>query len=213
MAVMNVKPTRMELARLKSQLKLSVRGHKLLKDKQDGLMKEFIVKVKETNALRAEVIGRLGNAMQYFSVAKSLMDDKFIEEIMAFPAQSVSLDIDYRNILSIKVPRMHFNYSDTSSGKVDLNYSYLNSNAELDISFEELIEIMPKLLEFAELEKTCQLMAVEIERTRRRVNALEYRTIPDLEDTIYFIRMKLEESARATTSRLIKIKEMDSNKK
>lgn len=213
MAVMNVKPTRMELARLKSQLKLSVRGHKLLKDKQDGLMKEFIVKVKETNALRAEVIGRLGNAMQHFSVAKSLMDEKFIEEIMAFPAQSVSLDIDYRNILSIKVPRMHFNYSDNSSGKVDLNYSYLNSNAELDISFEELIDVMPKLLEFAELEKTCQLMAVEIERTRRRVNALEYRTIPDLEDTIYFIRMKLEESARATTSRLIKIKEMDSNKK
>ncbi|MGO4937793.1 V-type ATP synthase subunit D [Fundicoccus sp. Sow4_H7] len=210
MAVLNVKPTRMELARLKSQLKLSVRGHKLLKDKQDGLMKEFIIKVRQTNELRKEVIGLLGHAMQNFSIAKSLIDEKFIEEIMAIPAQSVSLDIDYRNILSIRVPRMHFNYSQASDQKVDLSYSYLNSNAELDVAFEELVAIMPKLLEFAELEKTCQLMAAEIERTRRRVNALEYRTIPDLEDTIYFIRMKLEESARATTSRLIKIKELDS---
>ena len=208
MAILNVKPTRMELARLKERLKLSTRGHKLLKDKQDGLMKEFVLKVKQTNALRDEVIGQLGHAMQQFSIAKSLVDEKFIEEIMAIPAQSVSLDIDRKNILSVRVPKMHFNYNEASQGKVELAYGYLNSNAELDIAFEELIEIMPKLLEFAELEKTCQLMAVEIERTRRRVNALEYRTIPDLEETIYFIRMKLEESARATTSRLMKIKDM-----
>ena len=146
--------------------------------------------------------------MQQFSIAKSLVDEKFIEEIMAIPAQSVSLDIDRKNILSVRVPKMHFNYNEAPQGKVELEYGYLNSNAELDIAFEELIEIMPKLLEFAELEKTCQLMAVEIERTRRRVNALEYRTIPDLQETIYFIRMKLEESARATTSRLMKIKDM-----
>lgn len=208
MAILNVKPTRMELARLKERLKLSTRGHKLLKDKQDGLMKEFVLKVKQTNALRDEVIGQLGHAMQQFSIAKSLVDEKFIEEIMAIPAQSVSLDIDRKNILSVRVPKMHFNYNEASQGKVELSYGYLNSNAELDIAFEELIEIMPKLLEFAELEKSCQLMAVEIERTRRRVNALEYRTIPDLQETIYFIRMKLEESARATTSRLMKIKDM-----
>ncbi len=208
MAILNVKPTRMEMARLKARLKLSTRGHKLLKDKQDGLMKEFVRKVKETNNLRAEVIGQLGHAMQQFSIAKSLVDEKFIEEIMAIPAQSVSLDIDRKNILSVRVPKMHFNYNEAPQGKVELEYGYLNSNAELDIAFEELIEIMPKLLEFAELEKTCQLMAVEIERTRRRVNALEYRTIPDLQETIYFIRMKLEESARATTSRLMKIKDM-----
>ena len=209
MAVLNVKPTRMELARLKAPIKLSTRGHKLLKDKQDGLMKEFVLKVKQTNALRADVIGQLGHAMQQFSIAKSLVDEKFIEEIMSIPAQSVSLDIDRKNILSVRVPKMHFNYNEaTSQGKVELEYGYLNSNAELDIAFEELIEIMPKLLEFAELEKSCQLMAVEIERTRRRVYALEYRTIPDLEETIYYIRMKLEESARATTSRLMKIKDM-----
>lgn len=208
MAILNVKPTRMELARLKERLKLSTRGHKLLKDKQDGLMKEFVLKVKQTNALRDEVIGQLGHAMQQFSIAKSLVDEKFIEEIMAIPAQSVSLDIDRKNILSVRVPKMHFNYNEASQEKVELAYGYLNSNAELDIAFEELIEIMPKLLEFAELEKACQLMAVEIERTRRRVNALEYRTIPDLQETIYFIRMKLEESARATTSRLMKIKDM-----
>lgn len=208
MAILNVKPTRMELARLKERLKLSTRGHKLLKDKQDGLMKEFVLKVKQTNALRDEVIGQLGHAMQQFSIAKSLVDEKFIEEIMAIPAQSVSLDIDRKNILSVRVPKMYFNYNEASQGKVELAYGYLNSNAELDIAFEELIEIMPKLLEFAELEKSCQLMAVEIERTRRRVNALEYRTIPDLQETIYFIRMKLEESARATTSRLMKIKDM-----
>ena len=206
---LNVKPTRMELSTLKERLKVAQNGYDLLKDKQDGLMKEFVLKVKQTNALRADVIGQLGHAMQQFSIAKSLVDDKFIEEIMSIPAQSVSLDIDRKNILSVRVPKMHFNYNEaTSQGKVELEYGYLNSNAELDIAFEELIEIMPKLLEFAELEKTCQLMAVEIERTRRRVNALEYRTIPDLEETIYYIRMKLEESARATTSRLMKIKDM-----
>lgn len=211
MAILNVNPTRMELATLKSRLKLASRGHKLLKDKQDGLMKEFIVKVRAVGELRKVVNEKLGDAMASFSIAKSLTDEKFIEEIMAIPAQSVSLDIDRKNILSVRVPQMHFNYQNAtanSGNQVDLEYGYLNSNAELDLSFEKLIDVMPVLLEFAELEKTCQLMAVEIERTRRRVNALENRTIPDLESTIYHIRMKLEENARAETSRLMKIKDM-----
>lgn len=211
MAILNVNPTRMELATLKSRLKLASRGHKLLKDKQDGLMKEFIVKVRAVGELRKVVNEKLGDAMASFSIAKSLTDEKFIEEIMAIPAQSVSLDIDRKNILSVRVPQMHFNYQNATANpgnQVDLEYGYLNSNAELDLSFEKLIDVMPVLLEFAELEKTCQLMAVEIERTRRRVNALENRTIPDLESTIYHIRMKLEENARAETSRLMKIKDM-----
>lgn len=211
MAILNVNPTRMELATLKSRLKLASRGHKLLKDKQDGLMKEFIVKVREVGELRKVVNEQLGDAMASFSIAKSLTDEKFLEEIMAIPAQSVSLDIDRKNILSVRVPKMHFNYQNAKSNagdEIDLEYGYLNSNAELDLSFEKLIAVMPVLLKFAELEKTCQLMAVEIERTRRRGNALENRTVPDLESTIYHIRMKLEENARAETSRLMKIKDM-----
>lgn len=211
MAILNVNPTRMELAKLKSRLKLASRGHKLLKDKQDGLMKIFIVKVREVGELRQKINAKLGDAMASFSIAKSLTDEKFIEEIMAIPAQSVSLDIDRKNILSVRVPQMHFNYPNSQPGSekdISLEYGYLNSNAELDQSFEKLVDVMPALLKFAELEKTCQLMAVEIERTRRRVNALENRTIPDLESTIYTIRMKLEENARAETSRLMKIKDM-----
>lgn len=208
MAKLNVNPTRMELSILKDRLKLATRGHKLLKDKQDELMRQFIEIIRKNNELRNTVEAKLEKAMQSFAMAKSLLHENHIEELMAVPSRSVSLNISRKNIMSVRVPQMNFKYDDPVEDASELNYGYLNSNGELDLTFEYLVEVMPQMLELAEIEKTCQLMADEIEKTRRRVNALEYMTIPQLEETIYFIQMKLDESERAAITRLMKVKDM-----
>lgn len=211
MVKLNVNPTRMELASLKGKLSTANRGHKLLKDKQDELMRQFILLIRKNNELRAEVETKLTKAMQSFVMAKALLNEKFIEELVAIPPRSVSLNLHEKNIMSVKVPVMNFNYTD--NGKSDeLSYGYLNSNSELDTSIEQMADVMAQLLELSEIEKTCQLMANEIEKTRRRVNALEYMTIPRYEETIYFIQMKLDESERAAITRLMKVKDMGDRK-
>lgn len=207
MVKLNVNPTRMELASLKGKLSTANRGHKLLKDKQDELMRQFILLIRKNNELRAEVEAKLTKAMQSFVMAKALLNEKFIEELVAIPPRSVSLDLYEKNIMSVKVPVMNFNYNDDDNSK-ELVYGYLNSNSELDTSIEQMADVMTQLLELSEIEKTCQLMANEIEKTRRRVNALEYMTIPRYEETIYFIQMKLDESERAAITRLMKVKDM-----
>ncbi len=208
MAKLNVNPTRMEVANLKKRLSLASRGHKLLKDKQDELMRQFILLIRKNNELRNDVEEKLEKAMQSFVMAKSLLHENYIEELMAVPSRSVSLNIDRKNIMSVRVPQMNFHYDESVEDSSELSYGYLNSNGELDLTFEYLVDIMPQMLELAEIEKTCQLMADEIEKTRRRVNALEYMTIPQLEETIYFIQMKLDESERAAIIRLMKVKDM-----
>lgn len=208
MAKLDVNPTRMELANLKKRLSLASRGHKLLKDKQDELMRQFIELIRKNNELRNHVEAKLEKAMQSFAMAKSLLHENYIEELMAVPTRSVSLNMGRRNIMSVRVPQMNFQYDDSVDDATELTYGYLNSNGELDLTFEYLVEVMPQMLELAEIEKTCQLMADEIEKTRRRVNALEYMTIPQLEETIYFIQMKLDESERAAITRLMKVKDM-----
>lgn len=208
MAKLNVNPTRMELANLKKRLKLATRGHKLLKDKQDELMRQFILLIRKNNELRIEVEEKLEKAMQSFAMAKSLLHENYIEELMSVPSRSVSLNIDRKNIMSVRVPQMNFHYNDVSGDAKELSYGYLNSNGELDLTFEYLVDVMPKMLELAEIEKTCQLMADEIEKTRRRVNALEYMTIPQLDETIYFIQMKMDESERSAITRMMKVKDM-----
>jgi V/A-type H+-transporting ATPase subunit D len=208
MAVLNVNPTSMELTRLKERLELASRGHKLLKDKQDELMRQFITLIRENNELRNEVEEKIEAGMKSYSIASALNHDNFLSEVMTTPSQSVSLNIDQENIMNIRVPQMNFNYEDTPDDISDINYGYLNSNGDLDSAIGQMLDVMPRMLELAEVEKRCQLMADEIEKTRRRVNALEYKTIPDLEDTIYFIEMKLEEAERAEITRLIKVKDM-----
>lgn len=207
MVKLNVNPTRMELATLKAKLSTASRGHKLLKDKQDELMRQFILLIRKNNELRAEVEAKLTKAMQSFVMAKALLNEKFIEELVAIPPRSVSLDLYEKNIMSVKVPVMNFNYNDNGNSE-ELVYGYLNSNSELDTSIEQMADVLKQLLELSEIEKTCQLMADEIEKTRRRVNALEYMTIPRYEETIYFIQMKLDESERAAITRLMKVKDM-----
>ena len=208
MAKLNVNPTRMELANLKDRLNLASRGHKLLKDKQDELMRQFIELIKKNNELRTVVEDKLISAMQSFVMAKSLLNEKYIEELVAVPPRTVSLSVHEKNIMSVNVPVMNFHYSEEDVNASDISYGYLNSNSELDVSIEEMSAVMKELLELSEIEKTCQLLADEIESTRRRVNALEYRTIPQLEETIYFIQMKLDESERAEITRLMKVKDM-----
>lgn len=207
MARLNVNPTRMELTKLRNRLSTAVRGHKLLKDKQDELMRRFVILVKETYKLRGEVEEKLTGAMRSFTLAKSTIHEGYIEELFAIPADNVMVDVTQQNIMSVKVPKMEFHYNERLS-KYPLKYGYLNSNAELDASIDQTLDILPVLLKLTEKEKTCQLMADEIEKTRRRVNALEYLTIPQLEETIHYIRMKLEENERANITRLIKVKDM-----
>ena len=207
MVKLNVNPTRMELTRLKKQLTTASRGHKLLKDKQDELMQRFILLVKKNNVMRAEVEEELQQAMKNFSVADALLNDKYIEELLAVPKERVTLDVIEKDVMSVKVPIMNFQHEkDLADGP--LEYGFLNSNDELDQSIKKFTKVLPKLLELTEIEKTSQLMAKEIEKTRRRVNALEYMTIPQLEETIYFIKMKLEENERAEVTRMIKVKNM-----
>ncbi|WP_025728038.1 V-type ATP synthase subunit D [Atopobacter phocae] len=206
MARLNVKPTRMELQKLKARLKVSTRGHKLLKDKQDELMRQFIDLIRQNNELRQTVEQKLLKGMQSFVLAKASLNEAFIEELVAIPPRSVELTLNQKNIMSVNVPDMRFKIDDNVQD--EFQYGYLNSNSELDDSVVYLKEIMEELLKLSEIEKTCQLMADEIEKTRRRVNALEYRMIPQLEETIHYIEMKLEENERASIIRIMKVKDM-----
>lgn len=207
MARLTVNPTRMEFTRLKKQLTTATRGHKLLKDKQDELMRQFILLVRKNHQLRQEMETELQAAMANVVLANASINEAFIEELFVLPTETMELAVTEKNIMSVKVPVMNFQYDD-QLGEAPLEYGYLNSNAELDQAIEQFTKVLPKLLALTEIEKTCQLMASEIEKTRRRVNALEYMTIPQLEETIYYIQMKLEENERAEVTRLIKIKDM-----
>lgn len=203
--VLGVKPTRMELSGLKGTLALATRGHKLLKDKQDELMRNFIDMIRRNNELRKEVEKELTEALQSFILAKSLINENFIEEIAAIADNTVDLNIRMKNIMSVNVPQMDF---DLHEKEGTVPYGYLNTNAELDAALAQLNSLLPKLLQLVEIEKSSQLLADEIEKTRRRVNALEYRMIPDTEETITYISMKLEENERANITRMMKVKDM-----
>ncbi|TJX13189.1 V-type ATP synthase subunit D [Tissierella creatinini] len=208
MAKLNVNPTRMELSTLKRRLKTSTRGHKLLKDKQDELMRRFIELIRKNKALRIEVEKELSASFKEFLLASSVMSPEMLEEAVSVPKETITVDIKKKNVMSVNVPVMNFiRKLEGDEGSI-YPYGFAQTSSELDDAISKLYGIMPKLLELAEVEKSCQLMADEIEKTRRRVNALEYRTIPDLEDTIRFIRMKLDESERSTITRLMKVKDI-----
>ena len=196
MAKLNVNPTRMALSNLKGRLVTAKRGHKLLKDKQDELMRRFIEMIRKNKKLRIEVEKELSNSFKSFLLASAVMSPEFLEQAVAFPKEQVSVAIETKNVMSVNIPKMEFDRTETSGAIFP--YGYAQTSSELDDA----------ILELAEVEKACQLMADEIEKTRRRVNALEYRTIPDLEETIKFIRMKLDENERATITRLMKVKDI-----
>ncbi|MBP1888961.1 V/A-type H+-transporting ATPase subunit D [Clostridium moniliforme] len=208
MAKLNVNPTRMELTKLKKRLTTATRGHKLLKDKQDELMRQFINLVKYNNSIRKDVENELEGSLKDFVMARAVMSSEFLEEAIAYPKESISVDVGKKNIMSVNVPVMNFKRQLEGDEGSIFPYGFANTSSELDDAITKLYGILPKLLELAEVEKSCQLMADEIEKTRRRVNALEYMTIPQLQETIKYIRMKLDENERSALTRLMKVKSM-----
>ena len=207
MANVTVIPTRMELTRLKGKLKTAQRGHKLLKDKRDGLMKQFMEVVRELRSLREEVEEELMTVHKSFTVASAIMSSESLEQALLYPNQSVELMQTSKNIMSVNVPVYEFQ-TKTKSDTDIYPYGFAATSGELDTAVDALGKVFQKMLKLAETEKTAQLMAEEIEKTRRRVNALEYVMIPDLKESIRYITMKLDENDRATTTRLRKVKDM-----
>lgn len=206
MAKLNVNPTRMEMTRLKRQLKTATRGHKLLKDKLDELMKQFLEIVKENKRLREAAEAALERAYQDFIIARAVMSESTLSEALMIPQQSVAVKVKNRNIMSVNVPVFDFQ-KEEGSGDI-YPYGTAFTSGELDSAMNAFSDAMEPLLRLAESEKTAQLLAQEIERTRRRVNALENVMIPNYQETIKFIAMKLEENERASTTRLMKVKDM-----
>ena len=212
MAKLNVNPTRMELSRLKIRLKTAVRGHKLLKDKQDELMRQFIDMIKKNKKLRERVEGMLQNSFKDFLLSRGVMSDEMLENAIAYPKEKIGVEVKKKNIMSVNVPQMTFVKENEGNQGMIYPYGYAQTSADLDDAIDGLSSVMDNLLELAEVEKACQLMADEVEKTRRRVNALEDMTIPQLKETIRFIQMKLDENERGSITRLMKVKDMMSKK-
>ena len=208
MPAINVNPTRMELTRLKGRLKTAVRGHKLLKDKRDELMKQFLDVVRENRALRKRMEERLNQAYGSFTVAAAIMSPEMLEQSLMYPKRHVEVGMTFQNIMSVDVPRYQFRTGSTEGEENACPYGLAATSGELDDAVEHLSDVFTDMLRLAEIEKTSQLLASEIEKTRRRVNALEYVKIPQMEEAIKYISMKLDENERASTIRLMKVKDM-----
>ena len=207
MAELRVNPTRMEMKRIQTRYQTARKGHKLLKDKRDELMKQFLDVVREDKALRERVEEALGKVYQSFTVASALSSPKMLEEALICPKKEGELSVEYKNIMSVTVPEFHLRVH-AEGGSDSYNYGMAFTSGELDSSLRELNDILEDLIRLAELEKTAQLLAEEIERTRRRVNALEYILMPQYLATIKTIKMKLDENERGNTTRLMKVKDM-----
>ena len=205
-STMRVNPTRMELTRIKRRLVTAKRGHKLLKDKRDEMVRQFILLVRENNRLRKEVERELSAALSQFALARSVSEPELMEEALLYPARKVRVDMGIRSVLSVHVPTLCV--PEESMQKTSLSYGLAETSAQLDGAIAGLAEMLPKLIRLAEVEKSCDLLADEIEKTRRRVNALEYVMIPQFEETIRSITMKLDENERGNLTRLMKVKSM-----
>lgn len=207
MAKAHVNPTRMELTRLKKKLVTATRGHKLLKDKRDELMRQFLDMVRENKALREKVEQGIMTANKNFVLARSAMQDETLNVALMAPKQEVYLEAGKRNVMSVEIPE--FEYKTKTPDTNDIYpYGFAFTSSDLDDAVKSLQDILPDMLRLAEIEKSCQLMAAEIEKTRRRVNALEHVMIPELKENIKYIIMKLDENERSTQVRLMKVKDM-----
>ena len=207
MAIMRVNPTRMELTRLKKRLKTARRGYKLLKDKRDELMKQFLDLVRKNKELREMVEEMLMKVHSNFLIARAVMSSEILGEALMYPKQSVEVGISTKNIMSVDVPVLDFETKSEDQSNI-YPYGFATTSGELDMAIGTLSEVMPYMLELAQMEKSAQLLAEEIEKTRRRVNALEHVLIPQLTETIKYITMKLDENERGNLTRLMKVKDM-----
>lgn len=200
---LDVNPNRMVLLRLKRQLQTAKRGHKLLKDKQDALIQRFVALSMKAKDKRVEVISILQEIYEDFQRARGVMSDRFLEAAFFGASTETKVGIRKENVMGVIVPRLSF-----EEDVKPYSYGYTTTSGELDISLKKLAELLPKLLALGELENEVTKISHEIEKTKRRVNALEYVLIPNLEETIKFISMKLDENARSAASALMRIKDM-----
>ncbi len=207
MARVNVNPNRMELSRLKKRLVVARRGHKLLKDKQNALVKAFLEKARAVKAAREKVEGELTSCYQSFLMARAQTLPAMLEQALMISGSTCKLTVTTRNVMSVIVPEYEVHQEGST-----FNYGMATTPASLDVALEAFSKIIPRLLQLAADEKAVALMSTEIERTRRRVNALEHVMIPNYAETIKYISMKLDEQSRSTTSQLMKVKEMVSEK-
>lgn len=203
MARLNVNPTRMELKKLKARLATATRGHKLLKDKSDEMIRRFTVIIREAKSLREEVETELSGVLKQFSIARSVTPSYEAETAFSMPSVAVELTCDTESVMGIDVPKVAVKQTARASG---LPYAYSEITAEADYSVEKASELLPKMVALAQTEKAVRMLAEEIERNKRRVNALEYVMIPQLEETIKYIKDKLDENERAAVVRLMKVK-------
>jgi len=201
--ILAVNPNRMELLRLKRRLTLARRGYKLLKDKRDALIQKFIQLVHENKKLREEFEKKMRECMNSFLIASLSMGYHDLDSIFLYPKRNINVKTTYQNVMSVQVPR----YKIIEEGNL-YTYGMKNTSPELDNAIKKYKQIIPLMVKMAELDKAIVLLTEEIEKTRRRVNALEYVMIPNLEDTIKFITMKLDEMARSSNSALMRIKEI-----
>lgn len=207
LAATQVNPTRMELTRLKKKLVTATKGHKLLKDKRDELMRQFLDLVRENMALRQKVEAGILSANKNFVIAKAGMSEQILNTALMSPKQEVYLEASKKNVMSVDIPV--FNTRTRTADANDIySYGFAFTSGDLDDAVKSLADILPDMLRLAEVEKSCQLMAAEIEKTRRRVNALEHVIIPETQENIKYITMKLDENERSTQIRLMKVKDM-----
>lgn len=192
MALLRVNPTRMALMDLKRRTKAAQRGHKLLKDKQDGLMQHFLAIVRDAKQTRARVEERLGDAFRQFLMASAWLSDAELENALSSPQATIALTVETKSVMSVKIPF----FTVRKEGRIR-TYGYAGTNALLDAAVKTLDDVFELLIALAQVEKQAESMAIELETTRRRVNALEHKMLPDLKDTVKFIKMKLDESERA----------------
>lgn len=205
---LQVNPTRMELTKLKAREKTAVRGHKLLKDKSDEMVRQFMSYIKENKKLREEVESSLSTITKDFLLAKAISDDTAINEILSMPVNSFKLGLLSKNIMSVNVPKIEID----KEQKEGLLYSLNSTTFEMDSVINKLNELSEKLIKLAEIEKICNMLANEIEKNRRRVNALEYVMIPQIQNTKKYISMKLDENERGNIVRLMKVKDIISKR-
>lgn len=204
MASTTVNPTRMELTRLKKELTTAKRGHKLLKDKQDEMVRQFMMLIRTNRELRMNIENELSKVSETFSKARLKMSYSGLMEALMVPAQDIVIETSSRTIMNMQVPSLNVKTNDA----IDITYGFAFTPCELDESVLKLSTLVDKMVKLAEIEKSCDMLAVEIEKTRRRVNAIEYVLIPDLEQNIHYITMKLEDNERSNIIRLMKSKEI-----
>ena len=201
MALLNVNPTRMALMDLKRRMKSAERGHKLLKDKQDGLMQQFMSIIRTAKDLRLQVEEQLGEAFRAFLMASAWLSNAELENALSSPEAKMELLVQTKNVMSVRIPFFELK----KEGNIR-SYGFSGTNKLLDNAVEKFEELFEILIQLAQIEKQAESMAIELETTRRRVNALEHKMIPDLKETVKYIRMKLDEMERAGIIATMRIK-------